>query len=513
MAQTVIQMSHITKTFPGVVANSDVSITLHKGEILALLGENGAGKSTLMSILFGLYEADSGEILVNGEPTKIKDPNDATRYGIGMVHQHFKLVPNFTVLENVVLGVETTNLGFLKMEEAKKRVMELSDRYHFQIDPDDKIEDISVGQQQRVEIIKMLYRNNDILIFDEPTAVLTPQEIEELLEIMKTLVKEGKSIIFITHKLNEIKAVADTVTVLRKGKVIDTVKAADVSIEEMSRMMVGHSVQLSFDLQPHALGDRVLKVRDLTLDQPVDGQKTLNHINFDVHKGEIVCIAGVDGNGQSELVYALTGLIQNVSGSVELNGEDVLKRSIRFRNTHGMAHVPEDRHRYGLVLDYDLGKNLVLQNYFEEPFQKNGWIQFQETDDYADKLIRMYDVRAGRGARTVARSMSGGNQQKAIVAREIERNHDILIAVQPTRGLDVGAISYIHKQIIDERDEGKGVLLVSFELSEVLGISDRILVMHHGEIVAELRPKETSEEELGLYMSGAKRMEVAILED
>lgn len=508
MSQTVIEMSHITKTFPGVVANSDVSIALHQGEILALLGENGAGKSTLMSILFGLYEADSGEILVNGKPTKIKDPNDATRYGIGMVHQHFKLVPNFTVLENVVLGVETTKMGVLQMEEARKRVMELSKRYHFQIDPDDKIEDISVGQQQRVEIIKMLYRDNDILIFDEPTAVLTPQEIEELLDIMKMLVREGKSIIFITHKLNEIKAVADTVTVLRKGKVVDTVPADSVSIEEMSRMMVGRKVNLSFTLEERPLGETVLKVRDLTLDQPRDGQKTLSHIHLDVRKGEIVCIAGVDGNGQSEFVYALTGLIHNVHGSIMLNGEEVLNRSIRYRNTHGMAHVPEDRHRYGLVLDYDLGKNLVLQNYFEEPFQKGGWIQFEEADKYANSLIAMYDVRAGRGPRTIARSMSGGNQQKAIVAREMERAHDLLIAVQPTRGLDVGAISYIHQQLIAERDEGKGVLLISFELSEVLGISDRILVMHHGEIVAELHPKETTEEELGLYMSGAKRMEV-----
>lgn len=508
MAQTVIEMSHITKTFPGVVANSDVSIALHKGEILALLGENGAGKSTLMSILFGLYEADSGEILVNGEPTRIKDPNDATRYGIGMVHQHFKLVPNFTVLENVVLGVETTKMGFLQMDEARKRVMALSERYHFQIDPDDKIEDISVGQQQRVEIIKMLYRDNDILIFDEPTAVLTPQEIDELLDIMKMLVQEGKSIIFITHKLNEIKAVADTVTVLRKGKVVDTVPANAVSIEEMSRMMVGRKVNLSFTLEPRPLGETVLRVRDLTLDQPRDGQKTLSHINLDVRKGEIVCIAGVDGNGQSEFVYALTGLIDNVHGSITLNGEEVLNRSIRYRNAHGMAHVPEDRHRHGLVLDYDLGQNLVLQNYFEEPFQKKGWIQFDEADKYANSLIAMYDVRAGRGPRTIARSMSGGNQQKAIVAREMEREHDLLIAVQPTRGLDVGAISYIHQQLIAERDEGKGVLLISFELSEVLGISDRILVIHHGEIVAELKPKETTEEELGLYMSGAKRMEV-----
>lgn len=508
MSQPVIEMRNITKTFPGVVANHDVSITLHKGEILALLGENGAGKSTLMSILFGLYEADTGEILVNGKPTRIKDPNDATRYGIGMVHQHFKLVPTFTVLENVILGVETTQAGFLKMDEARKRVVELSERYQFHIDPDARIEDISVGQQQRVEIIKMLYRNNDILIFDEPTAVLTPQEIDELLAIMRQLVTEGKSIIFITHKLNEIKAVADTVAVLRKGELVGAHSVAEVSVEEMSRLMVGRTINLSFDLGEPKRGEKVLSVRHLTLDHPHDGQKTLADINFDVFAGEVVCIAGVDGNGQSELINAITGLIDNFSGQIELVGQDVTNESIRFRNSHGLSHIPEDRHKYGLILDYDLGQNLVMQNYFEEPFQKGGRIQFDAVSQYANRLIEQYDVRAGRGEDTIVRSMSGGNQQKAIVAREIERAHRLLIAVQPTRGLDVGAISYIHRQILDERDEGKGVLLVSFELSEVLGISDRILVIHHGELVASLKPSETSEEELGLYMSGAKRMEV-----
>lgn len=510
MSQPVIEMRNITKTFPGVVANRDVSITLHKGEILALLGENGAGKSTLMSILFGLYEADAGEILVNGKLTRIKDPNDATRYGIGMVHQHFKLVPPFTVLENVILGVETTKAGFLKMDEARKRVLELSERYQFHIDPDARIEDISVGQQQRVEIIKMLYRNNDILIFDEPTAVLTPQEIDELLEIMRQLVQEGKSIIFITHKLNEIKAVADTVAVLRKGELVGTHRVSEISVEEMSRLMVGRTINLSFDLDEPTLGEKVLSVRHLTLDHPHDGQKTLSDVNFDVHAGEVVCIAGVDGNGQSELINAVTGLIDNFTGAIELVGHDVTKESIRYRNTHGLSHIPEDRHKYGLILDYDLSQNLLMQNYFEDPFQKGGRIQFDEVSQYARKLIEQYDVRAGRGEETIVRSMSGGNQQKAIVAREIERDHRLLIAVQPTRGLDVGAISYIHRQILDERDEGKGVLLVSFELSEVLGISDRILVMHHGEIVASLKPSETSEEELGLYMSGAKRMEVTV---
>lgn len=508
MKRKVIEMLNITKTFPGVIANENVTITLHEGEILALLGENGAGKSTLMSILFGLYEPDTGEILVNEKKVNITDPNEATKYGIGMVHQHFKLVQNFTVLENVVLGAETTKFGMLKMKEARKKVMELSDRYNFNINPDAKIEDISVGMQQRVEIIKMLYRDNDILIFDEPTAVLTPQEISELLEIMRQLVKEGKSIIFITHKLNEIKAVADTVTVLRKGKLVDTVKVADVSIEQMSEMMVGRKIDLNFDLGEPDIGETVLKVRNLTMEDIAAGEKELHDVNFDVRRGEIVCIAGIDGNGQSELVYALTGLMDGYTGTIELNGDDVSKRSIRYRNTHGLSHIPEDRHKHGLILDNSLAQNMVLQTYFQKEFQSNGFIKFDNIAKYSSNLIKQYDVRAGRGNDTITRSMSGGNQQKAIVAREMERDHDLLIAVQPTRGLDVGAIAYIHSQIIAERNAGKAVLLVSFELSEVLGISDRILVMHSGEVVAEVKPNETTEQELGLYMSGAKKMEV-----
>ena len=510
MTKKVIEMLNITKTFPGVVANEDVTINLHEGEILALLGENGAGKSTLMSILFGLYEPDTGVIRVNEQDVKITDPNEATKYGIGMVHQHFKLVQNFTVLENVVLGAETTSLGVLKMDEARKKVMELSDKYNFNIDPDAYIEDISVGMQQRVEIIKMLYRNNDILIFDEPTAVLTPQEIGELLKIMKQLVAEGKSIIFITHKLNEIKEVADTVTVLRKGKLVDTVPVSSVSIEDMSEMMVGRKVDLNFDLGIPKIGNRILKVRDLKLEKSKSGQKELHGINFDVYEGEIVCIAGIDGNGQSELVSALSGLIENYTGYIELNGEDVSKASIRHRNTHGLSHIPEDRHKHGLILDYNLSKNMVLQTYFQDEFQSKGFIKFDKVADYSERLIEQYDVRAGKGNDTITRSMSGGNQQKAIVAREMERDHSLLIAVQPTRGLDVGAIQYIHSQLIEDRNKGKGVLLVSFELSEVLGISDRILVMHSGEIVAELKPYETTEQELGLYMSGSKHMEVKV---
>ncbi len=510
MLEKAIEMLNITKTFPGVKANDNVSITLHKGEILALLGENGAGKSTLMSILFGLYDADEGEIKINGKTVKITDPNEATRLGIGMVHQHFKLVQNFTVLENVVLGAETTKGGVLKLSESRKKVMELSDRYNFDIDPDALIENISVGMQQRVEIIKMLYRDNDILIFDEPTASLTPQEIDELLDIMKLLVNEGKSIIFITHKLDEIKRVADTVSVLRKGKLIDTVKVSDVTVEELSEMMVGRKIDLHFDLGEPDLGKTVLKVRNLGLSNPKPGQKKLHNINFDVRAGEIVCIAGVDGNGQHELVYALSGLITNYDGSILLNDEEISDKSIRYRNTHGLSHIPEDRHKHGLILDYTLEQNLALQSYFTDEFQKNGFINFDYAEKYAEKLIDQYDIRAGKGTKTNTRSMSGGNQQKAIVAREMERKHNLLMAVQPTRGLDVGAIEYIHKQIIKERNEGSAVLLVSFELTEVLGISDRILVMHGGEIYGELKPSETTEQELGLYMSGAKRQEVVV---
>lgn len=503
--EKVIEMLHITKEFPGIIANDDISITLHKGEILALLGENGAGKSTLMSVLFGLYTPEQGEIRVRGEKVQIKDPNDANKYGIGMVHQHFKLVQTFTVLENIVLGVEETSNGILKLGGARKKVQELSDRYHFNIDPDALVQDLTVGQQQRVEILKMLYRDNEILIFDEPTAVLTPQEIDELLGIMERLVGEGKSIIFITHKLKEIKKVADTCAILRKGKLVDTVKVADVSVEEMSEKMVGRKVNLNFDLgEPH-LGKTILDVRGLTWKSNSHAACSLNNINFKVREGEIVCIAGIDGNGQSELVYALTGLLKGVDGSIVLNDEEMVDKSIRYRNTHGLSHIPEDRHKHGLVLDYRLDQNLVLQNYFEPQFQKNGFIRFPQVAEYADRLIEQYDIRSGQGRMTKVRSMSGGNQQKAIVAREMERDHDLLIAVQPTRGLDVGAIEYIHRQLIRQRNEGKAVLLISLELSEVFGISDRILVIYEGELVGELRPSEVTEQELGLYMSGAKR--------
>ena len=505
----VIEMLNITKEFPGIIANDDVTLKLRKGEIHALLGENGAGKSTLMSVLFGLYAQEAGIIKVHGNEVKIEDPNDANRYGIGMVHQHFKLVQNFTVLENIVLGAEDTQNGLLKLSDARKKVLELSERYNFNINPDAKIEEISVGMQQRVEIIKMLYRDNEILIFDEPTAVLTPQEIDELMLIFKQMVSEGKSIVFITHKLDEIKQVSDRVTVLRKGKHVSTADVKDLSVEEMSEMMVGRKINLNFTLDPKEKGEKVLSVRNLTLSSKGFGQKELKNISFDIHAGEILCIAGIEGNGQSELVYTITGLNPEATGEIILNGEDVATKSIRYRNTHGISHIPEDRHKYGLVLDYTLEENLALQTYFTKEFNNGGFLNFDKMRDYAQELIEQFDIRSGQGPITKARSMSGGNQQKAILGREMKCDHNLLIAVQPTRRLDVGAIEYIHSQIIEARNEGKAVLLISLELSEVMGISDRIIVMYEGQAVGELDPHLTDETELGLYMSGAKRSEVS----
>lgn len=501
----IIEMLGITKEFPGIIANDDVTLQLARGEIHALLGENGAGKSTLMSVLFGMYQPEKGVIKKNGQEVHIKNPNDANHLGIGMVHQHFKLVHNFTVLENIILGVETTANGFLKMDKARKRVVELSNQYGLRVDPDALISDITVGMQQRVEILKMLYRDNEILIFDEPTAVLTPQEIEELMKIMKGLAAEGKSILFITHKLNEIKAVASRCTVLRKGKYIGTVDVKETSMEQMSEMMVGRKVSLQVEKGEAEPGNVILETEGLTVRSKATGKNVVDHISLSVRAGEIVCIAGIDGNGQSELVYALTGLIKADEGTIRLNGNDVTHASIRERNTSGMGHIPEDRHRHGLVLDYSLAYNLVLQTYFTPRFQKNGMLQFDAINEYANSLIEKFDIRSGQGANTIARSMSGGNQQKAIVAREVDRNPDLLIAVQPTRGLDVGAIEYIHKRLVAERDSGKGILLVSLELDEVMNVSDRILVIYEGEIVAELDPKEVTVQELGLYMAGSKR--------
>ena len=504
--QYVIEMLHITKEFPGIKANDDITLQLKKGEIHALLGENGAGKSTLMSVLFGLYQPEAGEIRKDGKTVKINNPNDATALHIGMVHQHFKLVEVFTVLDNIILGAEDTKLGFLQKKQARKKVEELMNKYGLLVDLDAKVEDITVGMQQRTEILKMLYRDNEILIFDEPTAVLTPQEIDELMQIMKNLAKEGKSILFISHKLNEIMEVADRVTVLRKGKYVGTVNTKDTNKQELSNMMVGRPVQLEVVKTPAQPKDVVLHVENMCVASKLHKRNAVNNVSFDVRAGEIVCIAGIDGNGQTEFVFGLTGLEPLSGGKIELCGEDISKASVRQRGAY-MSHIPEDRHKHGLVLDFTLEQNMVLQRYQEPDFQQGGFIRFDEVRKYAEGLIEKFDVRSGQGPVTVARSMSGGNQQKAIIARELDRNRPLVVAVQPTRGLDVGAIEYIHSQLVAQRDEGKAILLVSLELDEVLSLSDRILVMYEGEIVGELDPKKTTAQELGLYMAGAKRSE------
>ncbi len=504
-----IEMLNITKKFPGIIANDNITLQLRKGEIHALLGENGAGKSTLMSVLFGLYQPEEGVIKKDGKEVSIKNPNDANALGIGMVHQHFKLVECFSVLDNIIMGVEPTKCGFLQKKEAREKVVALSERYGLHVDPDAIIEDITVGMQQRTEILKMLYRDNEILIFDEPTAVLTPQEIDELMQIMKNLAAEGKSILFISHKLAEIMAVADRCSVLRKGKYIGTVETANTTMEELSAMMVGRNVNFHVEKKPSVAGEVVLGVEHMTVPSKRSKENAVNDVSFSVRRGEIVCIAGIDGNGQTELVYGLTGLESLSEGKVTLCGKDITRAPIRYRNTHGMSHIPEDRHKHGLVLDYTLEDNMVLQRYFEPEFtSKTGFLRRDNIRAYAERLIEQYDVRSGQGPITHARSMSGGNQQKAIVAREIDKDPELLVAVQPTRGLDVGAIEYIHKQLVAQRDAGKAVLLLSLELDEVMDVPDRILVMYEGEIVGELDPKTTTQEELGLYMAGAKRDEV-----
>ncbi|NLB89808.1 MAG: ABC transporter ATP-binding protein [Clostridiales bacterium] len=503
--ETIIQMRDITKRFPGVLANDHINLDLKKGEIHALLGENGAGKSTLMGILFGLYKKDQGSIFLRGKEIDISNPNTANKLGIGMVHQHFKLVENFTVLENIVLGVESVHHGFLEMKKARENVNQLSQLYGLTVDLDAKVEDITVGMQQRTEILKMLYRDNDILILDEPTAILTPQEIDDLIEIMRQLSKEGKSILFISHKLNEIMAVSDRCTVLRKGKSIGTVKVADTTPEILSEMMIGRKVDFSIKKSNLPKGKIIFSAENMIVTDKYTHKQTVNNVSFKVHQNEIVGIAGIDGNGQSELVYAITGIFPPESGTLMFEDQDVSKFSVRARNAKGMGHIPEDRQKYGLILQYTLAINLVLQNYDTPPFCKKGFLKFPEIYNYVDHLIKQYDIRAGNGAFTKVANMSGGNQQKAIIAREIGRGTSFLIAVQPTRGLDVGASEYVHKALLKERENGKGILLVSFELDEIMNLSDRILVFFEGEITAEIDPKKTSERELGLYMTGAKR--------
>ena len=493
MSEYAIEMLGITKRFPGIIANDNITLQLKKGEIHALLGENGAGKSTLMSVLFGLYQPEEGEIHKDGKKVDIQNPNDANDLGIGMVHQHFKLVECFSVLDNIILGVETTKNGLLQKDGARKKVKELSEKYGLSVDPDAIIEDVTVGMQQRTEILKMLYKDNEILIFDEPTAVLTPQEIQELMQIMKNLAAEGKSILFITHKLAEIMQVADRCSVLRKGKYIGTVDIKDTTPEKLSAMMVGRDVNFIVDKEEAKPGEVVLDIKDMTVASKRHKNNAVNGVSLQVRRGEIVCIAGIE---------PITG------GTVTMNGQDITHMPIRKRLTSGMSHIPEDRHKHGLVLDYSLEDNIVLQRYFEPQFtNKFGFLKRKAIREYANRLIEEYDIRSGQGAITKTRSMSGGNQQKAIIAREIDKDPELLIAVQPTRGLDVGAIEHVHKQLVAARDAGKGVLLVSLELDEVMNVSDRILVMYEGEIVGEFDPKKVTVEELGLYMAGSKRKE------
>lgn len=505
-SQYVIEMENITKAFGTFKANDNINLKVKKGEIHALLGENGAGKSTLMNILSGLLEPTSGAIKINGKDEKISNPTVANKLGIGMVHQHFMLIDNFTVEENIVLGSEPTKAGVLDKKKAFDDIMAVSDRYGFKVDPKALVGDVSVGMQQRVEILKTLYRGAEILIFDEPTAVLTPQEIDELIEIMHGLVKEGKSIVLITHKLDEIKAVADRCTVIRRGKSIDTVNVADVTQQELADLMVGRSVSFKTPKGPSNPTTPVLKITDLVVKEN-RGLDAVKGLNLELRAGEVLGIAGIDGNGQSELLQAIAGMRKVEQGTIEINGKDMTNKSPRENTENSMGHVPEDRHRFGLVLPMTVAENIALQTYYKEPLSKNGLLNYAEINAHARKLIEEFDVRTTDELVPV-RALSGGNQQKAIIAREIDRNPDMLMVAQPTRGLDVGAIEYIHKRLIEQRDNGKGVLVVSFELDEILNVSDRIAVMFDGNITGIVDAKETNEQELGLLMAGVPLEEV-----
>ncbi|HET1145929.1 TPA: ABC transporter ATP-binding protein [Streptococcus pneumoniae] len=498
--ENVIEMRDITKVFGGFVANDKINLHLRKGEIHALLGENGAGKSTLMNMLAGLLEPTSGEIAVNGQVVNLDSPSKAASLGIGMVHQHFMLVEAFTVAENIILGSELTKNGVLDIAGASKEIKALSERYGLAVDPSAKVADISVGAQQRVEILKTLYRGADILIFDEPTAVLTPSEIDELMAIMKNLVKEGKSIILITHKLDEIRAVSDRVTVIRRGKSIETVEIAGATNADLAEMMVGRSVSFKTEKQASKPKEVVLSIKDLVVNEN-RGVLAVKNLSLDVRAGEIVGIAGIDGNGQSELIQAITGLRKVESGSIELKGDSIVGLHPRQITELSVGHVPEDRHRDGLILEMMISENIALQTYYKEPHSKNGILNYSNITSYAKKLMEEFDVRAASEL-VPAAALSGGNQQKAIIAREIDRDPDLLIVSQPTRGLDVGAIEYIHKRLIEERDNGKAVLVVSFELDEILNVSDRIAVIHDGKIQGIVSPETTNKQELGVLMAG-----------
>jgi len=508
MDEFVVEMRHITKRFPGIVANDDVSIAVKKGEIFALLGENGAGKSTLMSMLFGMYEPDEGEILIRGEKVHISSPAHATALSIGMVHQHFKLVENYTITENIVLGQEPSKrfLGLLPAVDIKgsnKKISELSKRYGLEVDPAKKIEDINVSTRQRVEILKMLYREAEILIFDEPTAVLTPQEIDFLLDIIRELRNSGKTIILITHKLEEIKKVADRCAILCRGKLVGVMDVAATSTRTMANMMVGREVNFTLDKNPAKFGAEELNVSNLSVKNQ-DGLTVVKNVSFSVRSGEIFAIAGVSGNGQTEVADAITGLMSVSGGTIILGGKDITNAGVRERTLAGISYIPEDRQEVGLVLDFTLADNLALKEYFKEPFCKKGVLQSEAFEEYGEKLAGEYDIRSGQGIKTVVRSMSGGNQQKAIVAREIELGSGLMIFVQPTRGLDIGAIENIHRQILAQRDEGKAILLISLELDEIIGLADTIGVMFSGEML-NIAPAETlSANQVGEYMMGVK---------
>lgn len=498
-----IEMRHIVKKFGDFKANDDINLTLHQGEILALLGENGAGKSTLMRILSGLLEPTSGEIFVKGKKVEINSPTKAKELGIGMVHQHFMLMESFTVLENIILGHEPTNGIVLNIRKAREQILKLSEKYGLAIDPDAQISNITVAQQQRVEILKVLYRGADILIFDEPTAVLTPQEITEFIQIIKNLAKEGKSIILITHKLSEIKAVADQVTIIRRGRDVGTFEVANVDDNRLAELMVGHHVNMKLNKKSVKLGREILKVENLKV-KNTRGSFAVKKLSLNIHGGEILGLAGIDGNGQDELVEAITGLRHVNGGKVIINGQNMTNKKVRQITEAGVAHIPADRQKYGLILNLPLAENLVLQTYYKQPYSKHGIINHQAIHEHAEELIKKYDIRT-TSAELPASDLSGGNQQKAIIARELDRNSDLIIAFQPTRGLDVGAIEYIHKQLLAERDAGKAVLLVSYELDEIMQLSDRIAVLHDGKISGEVKPEDTNDTELGLLMTGIKK--------
>ncbi len=499
----ILELRNITKRFPGVLANDHISLTLNKGEIHALLGENGAGKTTLMNILYGLYEQDEGEILVHGKEIKIESPSDAIAAGIGMVHQHFMLIPVFTVTENVMLGLESTFTGgFLDHKTAAQKISDISSQFNLQVHPYDYIKDLPVGVQQRVEIIKLLYREADILILDEPTAVLTPQEVDELFKIMHSLVDQGKSIIFITHKLGEVLDIADRITVIRRGKVVGETTPGQASKSQLAEMMVGREVRLEVEKTAHQIGEKVLEVNELVV-MDERHQIAVDGVSFDISAGEILGIAGVQGNGQTELVEALTGLRQPVEGKITVLGQDITEYTPRQVTELGTAHVPEDRQRDGLVLTFPVADNLMLNMYYQEPFSRGVILQDQPILESANKLIKEFDIRTP-SAKTTAGSLSGGNQQKVIVAREFSRPIKLLVASQPTRGLDVGSVEYIHQRILEKRDEGCAVLLVSSELDEIMELSDRIATMYRGKIVEILTAEEATKEMCGLLMAGVK---------